>query len=108
MKFKITKFTHSCLLVESNSRVALFDPGVMSTPSLNLDDISQLDDVFITQVKAINLALELKPQHILPIHDWHWHDQARKSSYDRMEQIFSEQGITFHKLVDGQSVDIEV
>jgi L-ascorbate metabolism protein UlaG (beta-lactamase superfamily) len=29
-------------------------------------------------IAAIRLALELKPQHVLPIHDWHWGDQPRE------------------------------
>ncbi|HVA11178.1 MAG TPA: MBL fold metallo-hydrolase [Candidatus Dormibacteraeota bacterium] len=208
---KITKFVHSCLLVETPDRVALFDPGVMSSAALNVDQISRLDDIFITHIhadhldtqlvtklvgkfpdvritstpevvsklkelnisatdkpsegvsffdsphedvkplaeppqqigihfldvlshpgdshsfhetkaimalpvtapwgtsiRAINLALELKPQHILPIHDWHWRDEAREQTYDRFERIFGDQDITFHKLQTGIPGDIDV
>jgi L-ascorbate metabolism protein UlaG (beta-lactamase superfamily) len=59
-------------------------------------------------VNAVKLALELKPQHILPIHDWHWSDAARKSSYDNMAKLFDGQGITFHKLETGQPVVIDL
>src|ERR1700759_359035 len=48
MKFKITKFVHACLLVETPDRVALFDPGMMSVGSIDLDKLSRLDDIFIT------------------------------------------------------------
>lgn len=58
--------------------------------------------------QAVELALQLKPQHILPIHDWHWSDEARRSSYDKLEQLFAEQHITFHKLATGQPVVIEL
>jgi L-ascorbate metabolism protein UlaG (beta-lactamase superfamily) len=209
---KITKFVHACLLVETPDRVALFDPGTMSTPSIDIAKLTKLDDIFITHthgdhkdipfikqlvakfpdvritttpevvqelaaegikatdqpsdgiiffdsphesvaplfgqppqeigihylgklshpgdshsfhetkiilalpitapwgstIKALNLALELKPQHILPIHDWHWSDQAREQSYARFEKLFAEQGITFHKLQTGQPVEIDV
>jgi hypothetical protein len=208
---KITKFVHSCLLVETPNRVALFDPGVMSTVALNVDQISHLDDIFITHIhadhvdvqlvaklvdkfpdvritstpevitklkesgivgsdkppegvsffdsphedvkplaeppqqigvnyldilshpgdshsfsetkaimalpitapwgssiRAINLVLELKPQHVLPIHDWHWRDEARQQMYDAFERILSEQNITFHKLQTGAPIDIDV
>jgi L-ascorbate metabolism protein UlaG (beta-lactamase superfamily) len=207
---KITKFVHSCLLVETPERVALFDPGVMSTASIDLEQISRLDDIFITHVhpdhmdvefirkliakfpmvritstneavqqlgresikatatppagveffdsphesteplfptpeqigihyldklsdpgdshsfketkailalpmtapwgtniNAAKLALELKPQHVLPIHDWHWSDAAREQTYGMFEKILGEQGITFHKLQTGQAVDID-
>ncbi len=59
-------------------------------------------------VNAVKLALKLKPKHILPIHDWHWSDEARRSSYDKMERIFAGHGIVFHKLETGQPVTIEL
>ena len=62
---------------------------------------------FTGSVAAINLALELKPKHVVPIHDWHWSDAAREQMYDRLEQILGEQGITFHKLQTGQPVNID-
>jgi L-ascorbate metabolism protein UlaG (beta-lactamase superfamily) len=208
---KITKFVHSCLLVETAERVALFDPGVMSAASLNIDQISRLDDIFITHIhpdhidtelvkklvskfpdvritttsdvvdqlkesdviasnqapegvtffdsphesvrplypqpqeiglhyldvlthpgdshsfhetkailalpitapwgstiKALNLAFELKPQHVLPIHDWYWSDAACEQMYGILEKQFKGQGITFYKLQTGVSVDIEL
>jgi L-ascorbate metabolism protein UlaG (beta-lactamase superfamily) len=208
---KITKYVHSCLLVETPERIALFDPGVMSTASLSADQLVGLDDIFITHqhqdhldvafiqklvtqfpdvritttpevvkqlkdagvtasdqapegvtffdsphenvqpvfpqpqeigihyldilsnpgdshsfhetkailalpvtapwggaIRAINLALELKPQHVVPIHDWHWSDEARQQMYGIFEAKLSEQGITFHKLQTGVPVDIDV
>lgn len=206
---KITKYVHSCLLVETDGRVALFDPGVMSTGELPLESLTQLDDIFITHihpdhldqafirqavakfpdvritapdevveqlagdnikassdvpdgvklfdsphedvmpifpaptqagyhyldtlshpgdshsfketmpilalpvtapwgssVKAMRLAFELKPKHILPIHDWHWREEARGMMYGRFEELCHEQGITFHKLETGKPVEI--
>lgn len=210
---KITKFEHSCLLVETPGHVALFDPGFMSEEALIVDNLSALDDIFITHehgdhisiplvkrlvskfpavritatpavveqlqvegieahaeapegvvffdspheaikpffdapppqeigihyldtlshpgdshsfhetkgilalpvqapwgstVRAVEVALELKPKHVLPIHDWHWRDEARQQMYERMEELFKEKGITFHKLETGQPVEIEV
>jgi L-ascorbate metabolism protein UlaG (beta-lactamase superfamily) len=61
-----------------------------------------------TAVKAINLALELKPQYILPIHDWHWSDAARTQAYDIFEKLLGEQGITFIKLETGTPVVLQV
>jgi L-ascorbate metabolism protein UlaG (beta-lactamase superfamily) len=59
-------------------------------------------------IKAINLALELKPEHIIPIHDWHWSDAARAGSYDIMEKVFKDKAdITFHKMETGQPIVIE-
>lgn len=60
-----------------------------------------------SSIKALNLALTLKPEHVLPIHDWHWSDAARQQTYDRFEQILGQQGITFHKLETGKPVVID-
>ncbi len=209
---KVTKFVHSCLLVETPDRTAIFDPGTMSAAALGaaIPSLNRLDDIFITHIhhdhndpelikslvkkfpdvritatpetvaalakegikasseppegvtffdsphesvaplfgqppqeigvhyldklshpgdshsfketkdvlalpvsapwgstiRALNLALELKPKYVLPIHDWHWRDEARKSTYDMYERILGEQGITFYKLETGQPVDV--
>lgn len=211
---KITKFVHSCLLVEMPdpvNRTALFDPGVMSEPALDVNALEYLDDIIITHyhsdhmsvplikrlvakfpdvritapsdacqqlkeqgitasdqagegivffdsphesvapmfpqpeeigvhyldklshpgdshsfhetkailalpvqapwgstVRAVNLALELKPQHVIPIHDWHWRDEAREQTYSSLEQLFAASGITFHKMQTGKPVVIDV
>lgn len=211
---KVTKYVHSCLVVETPDRVAVFDPGVMSAEALGaaLPSMTRLDDIFITHIhqdhgdpalikklvekfpdvritatpetvaalakdgikasdrppegvtffdsphedvkplfgeppqeigihyldkfsdpgdshsfketkavlalpvqapwgssiKALNLALELKPKHVLPIHDWHWSDQAREQSYGMFERVLGEKGITFHKLKTGQPVEVDV
>jgi L-ascorbate metabolism protein UlaG (beta-lactamase superfamily) len=60
-----------------------------------------------TTIRALNLALQLQPKHVLPIHDWHWHEDARRSTYERFERILGEQGITFHKLETGKPITIE-
>ncbi len=209
---RVTKFIHSCLLVETPGRAAVFDPGNMSAEALSaaIPGMDRLDDIFITHIhrdhgdptlikllvgkfpdvritatpetvaelaeegikasdqppdgvaffdsphesvaplfgkppqqigihylgllsdpgdshsfketkevlalpvtapwgstiRALNLALELKPRYVLPIHDWHWRDEARDSTYDMYERILGEQGITFYKLQTGQPVDI--
>lgn len=57
---------------------------------------------------AVDVALKLKPKYVIPLHDWHWRDEAKTWSYDRLEQLFGEQGITFLKPVDGQPLDVAV
>lgn len=61
-----------------------------------------------SMVNAVKLALELQPKYILPIHDWHWKDEAREQAYDMMEKVFKGQGITFLKLKNGEPVVIQV
>jgi len=208
---KITKFVHSCLLVETPERTALFDPGVYNT--LDVDELKRLDDIFITHIHpdhmdegtvsllavrfpdvritatpeiverlkeigikasvqapegsslftsphehvrpyfpsdppqeigvhyldvlshpgdshsfketkailalpvqapwgsvvgAVRLGLELKPQYIIPIHDWHWHDEARMAAYAQLEQDFAAHGIHFIKAVNGEPFELNV
>lgn len=211
VKLKITKFVHSCLLVETADRVAVFDPGAMSADAFNFDQLTGLDDIFITHghpdhldadfikkllakfpaaritgpnqvvemlakegikatstppsdveffespheqveplfwypentgmhylnkltnpgdshsfietrpvlalpvtapwgaaIKAVNLAIKLKPKYVLPIHDWHWSDAARQGMYDGLGTALGKEGITFCKLQTGQPVDLDV
>ncbi|MDB5169498.1 MAG: hypothetical protein JWO41_854 [Candidatus Saccharibacteria bacterium] len=208
---KITKFVHSCLLVETPGYTALFDPGAMSAQALNLDAINKLDDLFITHehgdhfdpesvkkivakfpevritttapvvsqleaagikastmpgdnatlfesphedteplfprplqigvhfdhvfshpgdshsftetmhvlalpvtapwgsvVSAVKHGLELRPQYIVPIHDWHWSDDARQQTYDLLEKAFGEQRIIFLKPETGKPINIDI
>ena len=54
---KITKLVHSCLLVETADRTALFDPGVMST--VPIDTLTKLDDIVITHGHSDHFDLDL-------------------------------------------------
>ena len=45
---KITKYNHSCLLVEENGKIALFDPGNYSLPIFSINNVKQLDYILIT------------------------------------------------------------
>ncbi len=207
---KITKYVHSCLLVETPDRIAIFDPGAMSYSAFNINALDKLDDIFITHIhqdhlhlpfiqelvdkfpdvritstkevvemlknegikasseapegvsffdsphenvkplfpqpeeiginyldllsdpgdshsftqtkkilalpitapwggsiRALNLALDLKPKYIIPIHDWHWSDEARKSTYERFEKVLGKEGITFYKPETGQAIEVD-
>jgi hypothetical protein len=42
----------------------------------------------------------------LPIHDWHWNDQAREQAYQTFESFFSQRGTKFVKLVDRQAIEL--
>ncbi len=57
--------------------------------------------------QAVEKALELKPKIIIPIHDWHWRDEARKTMYERLAAYFKDQGIEFRGLETGQAFEIE-
>lgn len=59
---KVTKFVHSCLLVETPQRVALFDPGSYSQQALDVSKIGKLDDIFITHAHYDHCSLDLIKQ----------------------------------------------
>ena len=59
-------------------------------------------------VAAVRLGIALKPKYIVPIHDWHWSDEARKSMYAQLETAFAEHGITFIQAVNGEPFELEV
>lgn len=60
-----------------------------------------------SMVRAVNLAIELNPQYVLPIHDWHWRDEAREQAYESLEDIFADHGIKFIKLKNGEPVVVD-
>jgi L-ascorbate metabolism protein UlaG (beta-lactamase superfamily) len=59
-----------------------------------------------TLTEAVELAESLKPEVILPIHDWHWNDQARESFYKRLVIYFEDKGIRFIPLKTGEPITI--
>lgn len=56
--------------------------------------------------EAVTLAEQLRPEIIVPIHDWHWNDAARKGFYTRLEEYFGKIGIRFIGLETGISVEV--
>jgi len=61
-----------------------------------------------SSVDAVNLALKLKPKYVIPVHDWHWSDDAQKSMYDLMEKALAKVGITFMKAEYGKAMVFDV
>jgi len=53
-------------------------------------------------VNAVKVAIELKPKYVIPVHDWHWSDEAREAMYGALEGTFKEHGITFIKAISGE------
>ncbi len=59
-----------------------------------------------SMMNAILLAIELKPRYVLPLHDWHWHDEAREWAYGLLERQLEPHGITVLKPVDGVPIEL--
>lgn len=55
---------------------------------------------------AVELAENLKPKIIIPIHDWHWNDTAREAMHKRLEDYFSKQGIRFIGIKTGEPIEV--
>jgi L-ascorbate metabolism protein UlaG (beta-lactamase superfamily) len=208
---KVTKFTHSCLLVEDDETSVLFDPGNFSwnDGAFNLGEITKLDSIAITHnhpdhcspdfikalitqfptanivandevagglrqagittdflpsnqnltlfeaphaalpsgqlslntgyhfkqwlshpgdsldfrqtkpvlalpitapwgspVQAVELSRRLKPQKVLPIHDWHLSEAGRGWYYDFLSKTLSADGIEFVSLTDSKPASL--
>ena len=58
-------------------------------------------------VDSVNLALKLKPQYVIPIHDWHWNGQAREAMYQNLADIFDKQGIGFLQPENGVAFNVD-
>jgi len=56
---KITKFVHSCLLVELPDRTVLFDPGFMAAEMIDLGKLTYLDDIMITHEHGDHFSIDL-------------------------------------------------
>lgn len=61
-----------------------------------------------SSIKALNLTLELKPKYVIPIHDWHWSDEARAQMYSRYEKVLAQAGITMFQPKTGEAIAITV
>ena len=51
-----------------------------------------------SMVQAIEKAAELKPKVVIPIHDWHWSEKARKRLYGMASDYLRGKGIDFKGL----------
>jgi len=61
-----------------------------------------------TTARAAQLISELKPQYVIPIHDWMWKDSWRKDMYVRFELYCKELGATFISPTDGESFVLDI
>lgn len=56
--------------------------------------------------QAIESALTMKPQTIIPIHDWHWKDEARLNFYKKTKTYLDDMGVGFIEAEDGVSFEV--
>jgi L-ascorbate metabolism protein UlaG (beta-lactamase superfamily) len=56
--------------------------------------------------EAIDLAERLQPETVLPIHDWHWKDEARKGFYAWIGKYLASKNIKFLNIESGEKVEV--
>lgn len=61
-----------------------------------------------TTIDAVNLAIKLKPRYVIPVHDWHWNDQAREQMYNLISEALQQEGIEFVKAVNGEAFNLKI
>lgn len=57
-------------------------------------------------VTAVNLAIRLKPKYVIPIHDWHWSDEARDLMYENLRKLLARDGIEFVMVKNGEPFEL--
>jgi L-ascorbate metabolism protein UlaG (beta-lactamase superfamily) len=55
---------------------------------------------------AVNLAVKLQPKVIIPVHDWMWRDDFRKTMYQRLAEFFKTKNIDFKAIETGEVVEV--
>lgn len=51
-------------------------------------------------------AMPDRPEIVVPLHDWHFNDEARTSIYARLPEVLAPLEVTFMPLQNGVSVDV--
>lgn len=59
-----------------------------------------------TTVRAASIIQELKPNYVLPIHDWLWRDEVRTKFYVRLGEYRKSLGVIFLQPADGDALEI--
>lgn len=51
-------------------------------------------------------AMKSRPQKVIPLHDWHWHEDARKAIYSQLPEVLAKFDVEFVALENGVTKDI--
>jgi len=51
-------------------------------------------------------SMKNRPKNVVPLHDWHWNDEARNGIYARLTELMPEFSITFIALENGVAKEI--
>lgn len=61
-----------------------------------------------SSVEILNHAVTLKPKYIIPIHDWHWNEDARQAMYEVIAAVCDKAGITFCRVENGRPLVLDI
>lgn len=56
--------------------------------------------------QSLEKVAEVKPRTVIPIHDWHWHKEARQEMYRMASQLLLPHGIKFIELENASPVEL--
>lgn len=59
-------------------------------------------------IKALNVAISLKPKYVIPLHDWHYSDEARVQIYEIFSSNLENNNIKFIKIENCVPVEVEL
>src|SRR3989344_4946536 len=112
--FEMINAPHELLLGGLTAENTLFNIfGKLTHPgdSLQFNKICDVLALPITApwgsfVASVEKAADVKPKIVIPIHDWHCKDSARKKLYDTAKNYLSARSIDFRGLETGEEVTI--
>lgn len=55
--------------------------------------------------KMIESMLD-RPKTIVPLHDWHWNEEARSAIYARLSEVMGKFGVEFVQLRNCETIEI--
>ena len=61
-----------------------------------------------SSTEAVAVARRIRPEYVVPIHDWYVTQDGRRWLYGAIERVLSADGITLLRLDDFESVTVEV
>src|SRR5690606_4080823 len=56
-------------------------------------------------VQAVEKAKETKPRYVIPVHDWHWREEARQALYEQAEHELAKSDIIFTKDINEKAFE---
>lgn len=88
-------------------KVGLTHPGDSLKFDKSLDVLAlPIQASWVSMVASVEKAAQVKPKIVIPIHDWHWKDSARKKMYDMAKNYLAEKGVELRGLEIGEELEI--